>query len=587
MTDKPGKTKPLLRLVLSDREREVLEEAISDVLPPGCELVTPIRVRGMDEELWVLGTIRVEPELMSATPTLLGRVHQIIERHIQRDKELYVAIEPQAAETKETLRRDWDRLLEEVWQVKPFDALADPFRLVKSGRKKEARKALEKANVGSPRQDDGNEETSNHDLLRAWIQAEVVFPGDNPDSGAAEEADKVLSRLLEQPGGGPAHAMLLAWQLVRRAAARQDGLDELRARVSNVLKAQRLPTIVRAECAFALGYDWERRSDFDLDHSNDYYLEASNLYLQSKMPSEADRLNNSWGHQRTLLFELGKAVVLLEESLRVKKLKDDLVGLAMTYGSLGDAYSRLTEFERADRCYEEDIRLIRETGNLYQLSGVIRKQAQSWIRRGLLERDRQPIEAGLSRLRELRQSGDDGSGAFFTLKELARGELAMASFETDPSLRTLCIDRASACIAEMEATRPYFEAFRERLNGRLHGLGNDIDRARTHLARAAELFRRMGRGEDERRQSLQSIACDLESTRYLAAANDNCEEKVRVVLANLSEFLVWQGASLDEAGGLIRQRIRLVERGINSHRGSNAHSAALEAIDQIVALIEG
>ena len=195
--------------------------------------------------------------------------------------------------------------------------------------------------------------------LAMWIRAESILRIKGAGSEEAQHILESVGTLPPDESSLPSAGILGSWALICATDATQGHpqkkpqLDRFRKCVEEALAAHtEWPPLVRAECAFAVGHSWQNGPDFNVNTTKQWFRRAEELYIQSGIRSESDRLKTSWGHLLTLLYELGDAVVLLEESRAVREQKNDVTGQSFVFGCLGDAYSRLGQFDRAYQCYQ-------------------------------------------------------------------------------------------------------------------------------------------------------------------------------------------------------------------------------------------
>ena len=572
----------LLNPSISITERLALEDALQARMPIGCQLTRPVTAYMRGDSVFVTGWLEVERDLIGMGDVVTERCERIVEAYFSDDAEsVNVHFGVTAVETEETIQQDWNRLLREVWNVDPNSDCAAVFRDFKSGELSVTRKKLAEC------------ELSNHQerSLATWMSAQVAFEVDGPASDELERAEAAIEKTLETTTSASIRGMLCSSRLIRAGSStttnpeKLDRITAFRDGADALLKdSAASPPVVRAECAFALGHSWNRAEDYDLDRATRYFDASARLYAESGIRSESDRLKTSWGHQKTLIYELGDSIILLEESRAIKELKGDRLGLAYVYGCLGDAYGRWGDFARAQLYYREDIRLIDELGITHQLPRVMVKAGEGKVRRGAVEREEAWIVAGIEDLENARAivRDRDSDTTFFADKGCAKGALALASMCAAKGRRKQRLDDAHRILERMQPSGSYQEAFHERLLGRLKGLSEDNAGAAICLKNASGLFERLSSHGAERTMSMQSITCRLEAAKFQTAIS-GAGECIEEIVRELLEFIVPFRGLLGSAGKRIHEYV-------SEYRASGkklTEKGDLTQIDALIAFLEG
>jgi tetratricopeptide (TPR) repeat protein len=311
-----------------------------------------------------------------------------------------------------------------------------------------------------------------------------------------------------------------------------------------------VPEVLKAEAEFMLGMLTERQDGYDLEQADRRYRHALALYLRSGFPLEADRLLNTWGHQKSLLFEIEEAGYLLNRSRAIKTLKGDRLGLAFTLGCLGDNHRRAGEFEEAIACYQEDLRTAESLGVDHSAASVTCKLAEAEICAGLVGEGKSLLDRGIERLRDLFiQDGLPDQVRFFAGKGLAKGLLWKAAAGAEGGHAKLLSD-GEQVLSMLQPFSSYSAAHLDRLKGRLARIHGDHANAVTLLTRAKDAFGAMTRGVESRVSSLQAICCSIEAA-MASAPQDGRDDKIRAACGDLTNFM----ESLQGLLGAARERM--------------------------------
>jgi len=541
-----------------------LREHVNHNLPVGCSLAQSNEaslvafVRG--DDIFVSGTLKIERGAMSGSDTIIEDAKMIVEGFLSSRKNVVVQFSVESDDPAGDIQRVWRRLLTEVWNVGAVGDLAEAYFAAKRGELRRAGDLLDRVECASL--------STCERQLALWIRCQDAQFLRGAQGDRARAVDSEVSSIRRAAAGDASSAMLAAWQLEVRSVsgriAELPGDEQIRAlcaEMEAVARAEgQLPAVVRAEAAFMLGLSWERRSAYDVDAATGYYRLAARLYAESGMPSEADRLWNTWGHQKTLLYELKEAVHLLERSRRIKQQKGDRVGLAFASGCLADACSRLGQFARADELYGEDLAILHEIGAMYGVVGVLVKRGEASIRRGVVSRESSWINEGVQLCREAHGRKEQNPfSRFFGLKGIAKGLLWLAAVSDSPSTRIQRLEEARRVMREMRPASDYTEAFILRLQGRLAGLQGDGRMSRSCLRSAADRFASMRRSVASRHNSLQSIVCRLEEARFKAVGRSPDPALMRAALTELTTFVAPFGGLLGEARTFIDEGVDKLE----------------------------
>jgi len=219
---------------------------------------------------------------------------------------------------------------------------------------------------------------------------------------------------------------------------------------------------------------------------------------------------------------------------------------------------------------------------------VLCKQGEARIRHGLVDRNRESVESGLSLCAEAGRLAERGSqGEFFAEKGRAKALLGMAALSTDSTAKAECISKSNEIIGEMEATTPYLKAFQHRLRGRLDGLAGEFDGSREQFKTAAKLFEQMRRGESDRQMSLQAIVCRIESARFQLQADPGQAEALASPLRELTDFIEPFGGLLGKARATINGLADEAREAAKRLPHDGEASRVFPALERLVTFLEG
>jgi len=527
----------LLHPGLDQESVDLLKSHLNRSLPSGCDLVnekaSDLTAYTSGDVLHVSGMIRI-PRTQLAVGDVILEHAQHIARAFLRSKagDVKVRFFPVPEEWEHTdAEAEWRRLLTEIWSVQPQGVAWNCFSALKRG---DVQALYQLPNMAQW------DVSSAEQVLCAWVQATTALYRDGGRSTAVDVVSRRIDGILDEMDVGDARCVAFhCWRvlcavtsgLIHDETARGDYDASRNALASVVNGASGVPDVLRAEAEFILGMLAERQDGYDLGHSDRRYRNALALYLSSGFPLEADRLLNTWGHQKSLLFEIEEACYLLNRSRHIKILKGDQLGLAFTLGCLGDTHRRAGEFDKAIACYADDLRVTESLGTDHAAASVTCKLAETEICAGFVGGSESQMDQGIQRLRDLfRQRGLPEQVRFFTGKGLAKGLLWLATVSNDEG-RIRLLSEAENVLSRTVSFSPYSDAHLNRLLGRLARLrGND--EAATLLIRAKEGFAGMRGDIESRINSLQAICCAIEA----AMACGHIDRRVRQVRVACDEL---------------------------------------------------
>ena len=187
-----------------------------------------------------------------------------------------------------------------------------------------------------------------------------------------------------------------------------------------------------------------------------------------------DRLYNTWGHFETLTYSLGDAEMHLGFASEIREIKKDLLGLAFTYGCLGDLYGRSGNFKLAKEFYDKDIAMLKQLNIEHFVPGLTVKMADQLIKEGLLENEKSLIVKAVDLCKH---GAGKLNNPFFANKGIIKGLIALLNFAKNEEEKNQLISKALEAFYKTIATTPYEKAFWHRLKGRLEGVQGNFSEA--------------------------------------------------------------------------------------------------------------
>jgi hypothetical protein len=443
--------------------------------------------------------------------------------------------------------------------------------------------------------------------LYTWICCQKTLYIDGPSHLDAYKVEDQLHKEIKNDITRPSTVMFTVWRLFRIVLSGDlfkgeyfDKIKSLIEKMERVIQEHKrlgLDPIIPAECAFVLGIYYERSDQYDIDKSTDYYKTAERFYLESGIVSEADRLYNSWGHQKTLLYELQEAIVLLEKSMEIKKQKSnntEIVGMSYTLGCLADAYSRSALFDKADELYLEDLRLINDAQLQHLESGVSIKRAESLIRSGVCAGQNAQITAGIKVCRQvLNKNNLPNETVFFAVKALLKGLLWLYESTDNKIQREEYISESLDLCKKMNSFSEYSKAFTLRLKGRMLGCQGSYNEAYKYFTKSEALFISMSRGLQFRNSAIQSIVCKLESSKYNIMEDSNQLNQMEIAIEELHRFITPLRGLLGDIQNMLEEELDFLRKSLKALKKKKTtgreyiNKNIIKPANKLIALIEG
>jgi divalent metal cation (Fe/Co/Zn/Cd) transporter len=551
----------LLHPGLDSDTAALLRGHVERSLPAGCALADSEEERLLayktGEVLYVSGVIRI-PRLQMLSSDMIVRHAEHLAKQFLRlfAEESSVRFFSCTYEWRcDDAENEWRRIIEDVWQVAPSGALWEQFLAFKRGNLT-ALSSIEPLTPAS---------TDNSALLTCWLRASGDLFHGGPTASATEASATVIQDMLSTlTEHDPRRLPFRCWQLVRGIMSGDiynGSMPEEVPAVRELITATAtprtgIPLVVLAEAHFALGLLRERQPSFDLESSDRHYRKALSLYIEAGYPLESDRLLNTWGHQKGLLYEIEESLYLLNQSRLMKEVKGDQVGLAFTCGCLGDTHRRAGSCDLAVQAYQSDIDICTRLKLSDAMTSVKCKLSEAHICWGVISRDREKIEAAIGALRELLKAAcGRRQDAFFVRKALTKG-LLWKSLLSVGEERSVALKDAEVVLAETDPFSPYTTALWHRLKGRVAYLGAEIDSAMDFQKKARDGFESMSVGVSIRLNSLQAVCCFVEMAMYQAGRRpqemyDACDS-VQRFSDNLGGLLGPARERLDQYVSIIR-----------------------------------
>ncbi len=522
-----------------------LREHINLNLPDGCKIDRkdlPLTTFSRADQLFVFGTICIQDKLKTESQRILENAENTIRKYLScTGKNIIVKLDLEILSDNENkFGMETEILLDQIWGLNNKSILFEGFHIFRKGDILGSYNAVNSIDLLQLRDEEKP--------LYKWICCCKILYIDGPNSLASSEADNSLKMEHNVKICNSSEVMFVIWRFLRIILSgdlyksKYDiEIEDITGIIEDIVKdSKEFPAIIKAECAFVLGIYYERSNQYDIDKSTSYYKIAERLYFESGIVSEADRLYNSWGHQRMLLYELEEAAVLLEKSLKIKKDKTvdtEIIGISYTLGSLADVYCRSGMFKKADEYYARDLELIRKAQLDHFESGVFVKRAESLIKKGLWERDSESIIFGLDICRRIVQTEQAEKTNFFAMKAIVKALLWFCELVDDTEKRSDMISECNKLLEKMEPFSNYSKAFKMRLEGRYLGEIGSFRQAYKCFIKSEALFISMSRGLQFRNSAIQSIVCKLEIAKY--KIRENCQQlnQLQIAIDDLHYFI--------------------------------------------------
>jgi divalent metal cation (Fe/Co/Zn/Cd) transporter/tetratricopeptide (TPR) repeat protein len=501
----------LMNRALDKDERLLLQKTLSRRLPIGCSIIEPLVCYHRGDQLFIKGHLSIDPGLMNSADLIIHNAEVTTKTFFSHsDLTIYTQFSPFFTISEKIIDIELGKVVWEAFTVPDSSPAGEAFRLLRKGN---LEKSFDWA-TNNVHQDQRQE------LLAKYVIAEVCYRkfGANNDKTKKELED--ILELLNADLGNEFRLFFTSWLLVYYSGIplKDDALNAEVNSIRNTIENQYIDRITNnlndyllAEAYFAIGFSWERCSDYNLDLSRDYYRKSEYYYKRAGFRSEMDRLYNTWGHFETLTYSLGDAEIHLNYVREIRELKNDIHGLTFTYGCLGDLYSKTGNFMLAHEYYRKDIDLLNQLKIEHPLPGLHIKMADQLIKEGLFNND----------LNHLRKAIDLCNGTseklnnpFFAYKGKTKGFLGLASLYKTEDEKNRMINDADEILHKAVAVSSYEKAFFHRLKGRLAGYKGNFIEAQEELIKSENLFENMRDPVHNKTFSVQSIVSGLESYKW-------------------------------------------------------------------------
>jgi divalent metal cation (Fe/Co/Zn/Cd) transporter len=563
---------------------ERLKSHLAAALPDGCALIsrdeTDLIAYTTGEVLHVTGLIGMPRAQMAAADLILDRASYVTATFLaDRAEEIKVRFFPlPGAWSFADVEAEWRRLLVDIWQIDPRGVSWPCFVALKKGDLSEALQLATRTLQGA---------TPKEAIALVWMRAAAALYAGEDKNQPANNFSATLDALAQDD---PRRLAFLTQEVlssvvtgvIHDPVATRSGIDDRVEQLRSILDGSTTgyPPVLLAETAFVLGLLAERQDRFDLQLSERRYRQALGLYLGSGFPLESDRLLNTWGHQKSLLYEIEEATHLLERSRSIKEIKGDELGLSFTLGCLGDNLRRAGDFAAAVSYYKRDLGILDSLGVDHARDSVICKLGESEVACGFVEGNAILLDCGIARMESVLYNAASASSlGFFARKGLAKGIIWKALMPNNQDSTSL-FARAEQVLAETESFSPYANAHANRLRGRLARVTRNYNTATQLLTDARDGFASMCSGTEFRTASMQSLCCGVEIALSQADMR-KAQTALHRACAQLQLYLQGMGGLL----GATRYRMDAHIDAILDRRthvsDANAHA------NHLIALIEG
>jgi divalent metal cation (Fe/Co/Zn/Cd) transporter len=499
----------LMNVALDKEQRERLESQINKRLPEGCRVISPLVCYHRGDQLFIKGHLSILHSMMGSADFIIKKTEAITTTFFSDSNlEIYAQFSPFFEITRETIEEELNTLLQNTFQTDPHRPVSRAFLLLKMGRIQKAQSWIEKNEYAG----------KSEEILGRYILSECSLQMNGPQHEKTITSAAELQVSIENIQDPNYKGFILAWLLVYHAKAysqskeKQSVLIENREEIQDYTKIHPgLSSYIFAEIHFALGFSWERCIDYDLKQCRYHYEKAETYYIKSGIRSEIDRLYNTWGHFETLAYSLGDAENHLAMAENLREIKNDILGLTYTYGCLGDLYSRMGRFEKAEEYYKKDIHLLDYLGIAYQVDSVKIKMAEQILKAALLSNDLDRVKSAQHLSKEVLKTS---SYPFFAQKGFVKATAGMAELALNEADRKSHLDTARTTFKKMKPNSSYEEAFYYRLEGRLAGLSGDAKQAVASLKISQAKFEHMKDPLHELSISIQATISELEAYKW-------------------------------------------------------------------------
>lgn len=578
-----------------------LTEHINLNLPDGCKInktQLPLTAFSRADQLFVFGTICIQDKLKSESLRILENAENTIQKYLSyTEKDIIVKLGLEiSCDDENKLNQETEVLSDQIWGLDNKSVLFEAFYTFRKGDIQGSYNAVKSFDL--------SQLSDNEKILYDWICCCKSLYIDGSGSLASTEADESLETKYNDEISKPSDVMFLVWRLLRVILSGDLYKSEFTGQIKDITdmledivkEPKDLPVIIQAECAFVLGIYYERSSQYDIDKSTGYYKKAERRYLESGIISEADRLYNSWGHQRMLLYELEEAIVLLEKSLKIKKEKSEdagIIGISYTLGSLADVYCRSGLFDKAEEFYAEDIELIKKAQLDHLEPGVCLKRAESLIKKGLWQQDSESIITGVDICRHILAGSQTEKNTFFAAKAIVKGLLWLYELAGDTAEKSEILSECSELLEKMDPFSDYTKAFKMRFKGRYLGEQGSFSQAYNCFVKSQALFVSMGRGLEFRNTAIQSIVCKLEIGKY--KIRENCQQfnQLQIAIDDLRRFISPLQGLLGNVQNTLEEELRSLEKALSFLQKNKKikpdyiSKNIFRPLNRLIALLEG
>lgn len=501
----------LMNRALEKKERLLLEKTISARLPIGCSIIEPLVCYHRGDQLFIKGHLSIDPGIMNSSDLIIRNAELVTRTFFSNsEKTIYVQFSP------------FFHISQKIVDLELAKVIRDSFKISEQSPAGEAFKLLRKGDLDKSMHWVMNNihKEGRYDLLSKYVYTEILFRKkgavDDKTRSAVAEIIEMVNGEIEKDFGLLFSSWLLIYfsGLSSKDESTNSKIIILRNDIEKCIdenKTHNLNDYLIAEAYFALGFSWERCSDYNLDFSRGYYRMSEYYYKRGGYRSEMDRLYNTWGHFETLTYSLSDAELHLNYTREIRETKNDLHGLTFTYGCLGDLYSRIGKFSKATEYYKKDIDLLKQLNIEHTTPGLEVKMAEQLIKESLLANDpvriRKAIDICINAAERL-------NNPFFAYKAITKGFLGLSALHDQENERDKYISAAAEWLNKALASSPYEKAFWCRLTGRLAGYQKNFTKAQEDLIQSQNLFQQMKDSFLDGAVSIQSIASGLETYKW-------------------------------------------------------------------------
>ena len=485
---------------------------VNENLPDGCSVIEEDRVVKIwrrSSKVYVIGTIEIANNCWEMASNIIEDCKHTISNFISGidgGYETIVHLQPHKLVCEVNIETEWKAWIKKIAGDKAHQDILLCFTLLRKSNfcsLENCIRKLEQANLSSIERG-----------LLLWFKGQVDLEVHGAMSEEVSKVSRQVRKYCEQERN-PVAMLLMAWDVLRcillPSEQRVNSEISFLEDINSVIEDNNFPVEIRAECSFIMGMYWERAANYDLARSVQFYRRALSLYFSGVAPSEADRLLNTWGHQKTLMLELSEAKRLIKRSLQIKRRKADVIGLAYSIGCLADNYTREGLYQEALLNYDYNLKYLKEAETFY-LPFVQIKRTECLFRIGILSSNIALIEETEKAAAELqKQLPFESDEYFFASKCLSKcifvGSLLKYSHLNSSRFES---QRFGDVLPVIDSKSKYIQALLKRMEGRYQLLLNNINSAIANFEEAAKLFESMARGTSHRTTSLESLLCKFE-----------------------------------------------------------------------------